>query len=782
MLLSATRQCAHAVREPSKLVIPFQERLHKPVALPISVAIPNPLAAGFAPPKLRQVVTEAVFRRGRIVLGTLLLVMGLTVFATLLMHRKYQSNAKLVVQNVRTAAQLSTSNVDRMVSQGDVSPTEINTEVDLLGSDEVARRALGLKGTLALGDEGADKAARDLEQRLSVEAVHQTNIIDVKLLANSPAKANADLQHVIDAYFEGRAGTARNSGAAGFFNAQLKTKEEQLNQDQAALTAFQVKNGIADLEEQIKLQVGHIATLGDQLAQAESLLAAQRKRTAMQKAELNGTPARSQTLQRTITNQYSQERLNTSLVDLENRRTELLKRYAPGDRQITEINEKMATIRAAVTEASQHPAGEDATDINPLWQQLKLAVVTSGSDISALGGQTTELKRQIAAAKERLNQLEEASTAYGELRRRVQQSQADYTLYAQRRDEARISEALDREKLFNVAVLESPMASPEPVRPKPLLYLIVAFVFAALLGTTLALYADLSGGQVHSPAQLEAITGMRTLATFADAEPDAPLAEGNRLQLQRVLFAVRQATFAQAEDLQEEAAMASFATTSRGSNGSFNGSPDVSRKGSLNESLNGGGHRGIFQASARGGCVALASSLRREGVSYLAGHMAAEAARQTSSRVAVLDMFTLLRRFESGCQGGAEAVHVETHFDPGNRYWVLSGEAQAEVNDGVPQGDAQGRFSLWLRPTLEKLRGEFDLLVLDCPSLQASTLAAELAPCVDGYLAVVSANAARKQNIEDLIAQMNVTSAPLLGYLLNRRSYPVPRWLYRILW
>ncbi len=736
------------------------------MALPISVAIPNPSAAGFAPPKLRQVVTEAVFRRGRIVLGTVFLILTLTVFATLLMHRKYQSNAKLVVQNVRTAAQLSTSNVDRLVSQGDVSPTEINTEVDLLGSDEVARRALGLKGTLGLGDERDDKAARDLEGRLSVEAVHQTNIIDVKLLANSPAKANADLQRIIDAYFEGRAGTARNSGAAGFFNTQLEAKEEQLNQDQAALTAFQVKNGIADLEEQTKLQVGRIATLGDQLAQAESLLAAQRKRTAAQQTELNITPARSQTLQRTITNQYSQERLNTSLVDLENRRTELLKRYSPRDRQVTEIDEKMATIRAAVTEAAQHPAGEEATDINPLWQQLKLAVVTSGSDISALGGQAAELKRQIAAAKMRLNQLEEASTAYGDLRRRVQQSQSDYTLYAQRRDEARISEALDREKLFNVAVLESPMASPEPIRPKPLLYIVVAFVFAAFLGTALALYADLSGGQVHSPAQLEAITGMRTLATFADAEPDVAFTEGNRLQLQRVLFAVRQATAAQAEELEDEAVMASFAPAHRGSEGPFQGR----------------GNRGISQGGVRGGCVALASSLRREGVSYLAGHMAAEAARQASSRVAVLDMFTLLHRFENQARGGAEALDPELHFDPGNRYWVLSGETEAEADDGVPQGDAQGRFSLWLRPTLERLRRQFDLVVLDCPSLQASTLTAEIAPCVDGYLAVVGANAARKQNIEDLISQMTVTSAPLLGYLLNRRSYPVPRWLYRILW
>ena len=164
------------------------------------------------------------------------------------------------------------------------------------------------------------------------------------------------------------------------------------------------------------MQVGRIATLQDQLAQADALLAAQRNRSTTQQTQLKETPSRSQTLQRTITNQYSQEHLNTSLVDLENRRTELLKRYAPNDRQITEIDEKLKTIRAAILQAADQPAGENATDINPLWQQLNLAVVTSGAEISALQGQGNELHGQIAAAQKRLNELEQAATAYGELR------------------------------------------------------------------------------------------------------------------------------------------------------------------------------------------------------------------------------------------------------------------------------------------------------------------------------------------------------------------------------
>ena len=719
---------------------------------------PSLATSSFAPPKLRQIVTEAVFRRQRVVLMTMALVVGAVLLLSLLMHRSYQSTAKLVVQNVRTAAQLSTSSVDHLVSQGDISQAEINTEVDLLQSDDVARRALGSTAPDGLGTEQGDRAVRNLEHRLNVEAVHQTNVIDLKVESSSPRQANTDLQHVIDAYFEERAGTARNSGAAGFFDQQLKGKSAQLDQDQAALTAFEEQHGIADLDDQKKLQVQRISALQDQLAQIEGLLAAQRNKAQMEQQELSSTPPRSRTQERTITNQYSQERLNTSLVDLQNHRTELLKRYVPTDRQVTEIDDKIQTIRKAINEASVHPAGESATDINPVWQQLTLAVATSGGEISGLDGQRVTVAHQVTDARNRLNELEEATAAYGALRRKVQQSQADYTLYAQRRDEARISEALDREKLFNVGVLQKPLASPDPVRPKPLLYTAVAFVFALFLGIALSLYADLSGGQVHSPAQLEALTGMRTMATFADEELGKHLAGSNRLQYRRVLISVRQAATGLRSRFPDAPSRSSVVSAGGASAWAREQIDDI-------------------EPAHRGACVAFTSSLRHEGVSFLAKHLATEAARQASSRVAVLDMPTLLHRFET-----LGEISLATRFDPEVEHWVLAAQDEPGAWSAVHKRGAQGQLSSRLRPMLEQARREFDLLVLDCPSLQASTLATELSGCVDGYVAVVRANAARKQNIEDLISQLTGTSAPVLGYLLNRRHYPVPRWLYRILW
>ena len=106
--------------------------------------------------------------------------------------------------------------------------------------------------------------------------------------------------------------------------------------------------------------------------------------------------------------------------------------------------------------------------MNPVWQQLQTSVATSSGEVSGISAQRGELQRQRAEANARLHELQQATGTYDALQRKLAQTQADYTLYAQKRDEARISQALDREKMFDVALIERPTASQEPVKPKPL--------------------------------------------------------------------------------------------------------------------------------------------------------------------------------------------------------------------------------------------------------------------------------------------------------------------------
>jgi len=714
----------------------------------------------YAPPKLRQIVTEAVFRRGRIVLLTVFVVMAIVLLVTVLMHRKYKAEAKLMVQPVRSQAPLSTSPNQQVMTNGDVSPTEINNEVDLLQSPGVARRALGetASGTDTVAQQNA---VTQLQKSIDVQPVHQSSNIDVSLLADSPEEATRQLQKVLDAYFVERQNSSRSGGAAQFFDQQSIEKAKQVDLDQQALTDFEVKHQIADLDDEKKQQVTRVGLLQDNLSAAEASLASANSRVSSQRRELAATPQRTRTAERIITNQYSQEHLNTELVDLLNKRTELLKRYPPTSREVVETNEKISNIQKAIQAAGTNPAGENATDVNPTYQQLSSALALSISEASGIAAQRDQLQVQLKDARQRLSDLEESTAPYDALQRKLAQSQADYKLYADRRDEARVNEALDSAKMFDVSLVQPPVASPDPVRPKPALYLGAGLAFAILLGTVLALYSDTSAEQVYTPAQLDALTGERTIATFADEDDADDHEDRNRLEYRRVLQVIRSALGAEEQGTGSSTAPSAVASTD-------------------GATIRTGHDEAVASAHGKpaGYCVAFTSALAGEGVTYLLTRLATEAARQASSRVAVLDMALLLRRFEA-----QESVSFGMKFNSSAHYWTLAfnGDATLQPN-GMRNGGTQGQFSARLRPLLIAARREFDFVFLDCPSVQASTLASELDICVDGYVAVVSAAQSRKQNLEQLSAVLHEAHAPLLGFVLNRRRYPVPGWLYRTIW
>ena len=99
-----------------------------------------------------------------------------------------------------------------------------------------------------------------------------------------------------------------------------------------------------------------------------------------------------------------------------------------------------------------------------------------------MAGAAAELKR-------RLKDLENAALRHAELQQRLQLQQNNYLLYAKKQEEARISEALDREKVANVSVIDPASAPITPVRPNRKLNLLLGAVLALLtsLGTAFML-------------------------------------------------------------------------------------------------------------------------------------------------------------------------------------------------------------------------------------------------------------------------------------------------------
>jgi Mrp family chromosome partitioning ATPase len=192
--------------------------------------------------------------------------------------------------------------------------------------------------------------------------------------------------------------------------------------------------------------------------------------------------------------------------------------------------------------------------------------------------------------------------------------------------------------------------------------------------------------------------------------------------------------------------------------------------------------RTVFQAvdergKLRNRVVAFTSATPREGVTHVVNILAKELAAQTQNRVLRVDAAAL--QSLQMVDPSQVARHCE---ETGIDNLLTLSVAQSVPNVSVV--GASRRASDWesapefRAECLKALRWNFDYVLIDCPSVVSSE-AATLAPLVDGVSVVVKAAQTRRGQIQRCQQMIENAGGNFLGFILNKRQYAVPNWLYR---
>lgn len=231
----------------------------------------------------------------------------------------------------------------------------------------------------------------------------------------------------------------------------------------------------------------------------------------------------------------------------------------------------------------------------------------------------------------------------------------------------------------------------------------------------------------------------------------------------------------------------------------------------LKSMLNGGPPKPIV--------VAFTSCKSAEGVSSIAANFASTL-RADKDRVLLMDgdlrrpsLHRLLKRSQLkrleangiNMNGGSEQAH-DPHSeptDPGRRS-LIEVEANALMRSGslapstwhFVRGEANIDMLVARRRVtdpgalfstrefdefLEKARQQYDVIVLDCPPVYTGSGSTMLSSKADGVVMVVEAGRVRRQVISRAIELLEETGANVLGVVLNKRRYPIPQFVYRML-
>lgn len=380
------------------------------------------------------------------------------------------------------------------------------------GAKELAIDALVLVGLKTELSE-RDKIIKTVQRFLDVSHERDSHVISVSLRLPDPQLAQDTIATLIDLYIERHIDLRKNADVGRVFEAQSNTYRQELAALQDRITALKVERGLSSAAEQRAAMVGRLSELEiSQDTMQRRLRQLDREADAVD-AQLRGMAATSVAAEDFLPNP-SRQRVEERLIELRIERADLINRYSADAEPIAVIDAEIRELERLRGQQPERLSAETTVMPDDQYARLQIRRRENAIERAGLAAALEENAALIEQIRDELDHLAEgeAQLAMLEVERKVMEQK--FFTNVTRREEARINEALDLQRVANVAVLTPPTVSPEPVAPKRLFIMGIG-VFAGLVaGAGLALVREWISDVVHGPEDLDGLDWIEVLGEF----------------------------------------------------------------------------------------------------------------------------------------------------------------------------------------------------------------------------------------------------------------------------
>jgi uncharacterized protein involved in exopolysaccharide biosynthesis len=415
----------------------------------------------------------------------------------------------------------SSANAPAQFSGDQVSEEDLNSEVELLNSEDLLRKVVlttGLSGNSGSPTDRASEvriatAVRKLSKDLKIEPLRKTNVISVHYQARDPEMAAEVLKALAVAYTEKHLEVHRPSGEFKFFDQQTEQYHKGLDQAQEKLTDFTKESGVVSAQLERDSALRQANEFDSTARQAQTTLVETEQRIRTLQSQLKSVQPRITTVVRTSDNPQLLSQLKSTLLNLELKKSELLTKYEPTYRLVQEVDKEITDTRSAIGAEESKPTREETTDQNPNYQWVRGELTKAQADLSGLKARAAAANSTAAQYHETARSLDQNGVVQQDLLRAAKTQEENYLLYVRKREEARISDALDQRGILNVAVAEQPIVPALPSR-SPLNAAILTLLLAVTASFSTAFVVDFMDPSFRTPDELASYLGTPVLAAL----------------------------------------------------------------------------------------------------------------------------------------------------------------------------------------------------------------------------------------------------------------------------
>ena len=470
---------------------------------------------------LRDLLSIVFKHKGKILTMFLTVVLTATVLS-ILKEPKYEATTKILLKYGRENVYKPTSPAGEATPMFMDSSREerLNSEVEMLKGLNLAARVLkdlgvktvypglfkkpwfSLKSQSSSKLSPVDKALPAFEKNLTVEAVPKSNIIEIRFQHEDPVIAAQIANKLVDVYLDHHISVFKDSGDFGFFDEQVKLYQKKLKDSEEELNQFKSTNNIFALQEQKRVMLNQISVLEIDLAKTRGELNENSGKIRALNAPSAAASEPAAMGQETDFNPYAISTLRNRLAELKLQEEKLLTNY--NEQSIAVVNS-----RKEIAKAKQLLDREEK-----IYHDKAVASITQ--NLSSLKAKEISQQQYLEKYQKELNKINGAEMRLGELERQKKLNEDNYQLYAKKMEEARISNAMDNQKIANISIVEPAVPPANPIDSKFVLILVLAMILGLLSGLVTAFSMEYYNHTFNHREDIEKHLDLPVLAAIPD--------------------------------------------------------------------------------------------------------------------------------------------------------------------------------------------------------------------------------------------------------------------------
>jgi succinoglycan biosynthesis transport protein ExoP len=325
------------------------------------------------------------------------------------------------------------------------------------------------------------------------------------------------VNRVVDEYLAYHATVHGNKGLSRFYDEQGHLLQQESRKADDALVNFAESEGIVSPKDEIEATVRMVGEVSSALRDVTTSISGTEERIRAVRDQLATQPEvvkRSQYLE--VNPVVSQ--LGAQLVDREVDRVTLLRKYTEKDRHVRDNADEIADLRAQMdTEMRERPTivAHQLYRANPIREERLHMLLDLESQLREMRAREASLDEELSRVNRRLVGMQQKSIEFDRLQQEVKNRRDTYELYVKREQEARISQAMDEQKLVNVDVVQRP-ALPLARADLQRVSTAVAMIAGLVIGLAAAFAREFMSPTLHSEWDVGRHLGLPLMASIAE--------------------------------------------------------------------------------------------------------------------------------------------------------------------------------------------------------------------------------------------------------------------------